>query len=205
MKKGPCTCQNQANKEGCDIHQNLLCRHNKKETQFMFFMMLPFYITSFGGLIKVGMGLWIIPWVAYITFFFIIIEGNIICGHCPYYDMPGKTLKCPGNYGVPKLFKYKPGPMSKAERILFIITAFSTLMYPVVLLTIAKEYLLVAIAAASIIQLVLIFRKCICNRCVNFSCPNNTTDKSLKDAYFAQNTTMSEAWKKAGALEEEST
>ena len=32
-----------------------------------------------------------------------------------------KTLKCWANYGSPKLWKYRPGPMSLAEKTVFIL------------------------------------------------------------------------------------
>ena len=44
--------------------------------------------------------------------FFGFIETRVLCSHCPHYAEEGASLRCWANYGSPKLFKYRPGPMS---------------------------------------------------------------------------------------------
>jgi hypothetical protein len=60
---------------------------------------------------------WPIP--AYIIYFmsmFGVFEIRFLCSHCPYYADDQKTLRCLGNNGSPKLWRYHPEPMNAMEK-----------------------------------------------------------------------------------------
>ena len=54
-------------------------------------------------------------------FFFFVWEARILCSHCPYWAEEGRILHCHANYGVIKIWRYHPEPMSKFEQVQFIV------------------------------------------------------------------------------------
>jgi hypothetical protein len=46
-----------------------------------------------------------------------LLEIRVMCSHCPHYAEAGRLLKCWANYGSPKLWAYRPGPMCRMETL----------------------------------------------------------------------------------------
>jgi hypothetical protein len=107
-------------------------------------------------------------------------------------------LHCHANFGVYKLWKYQPGPMSRGEKIQFLVGALILLSYPFPFLLLAQEYLLVLIGLTTAISGIFILRKNVCSRCINFSCPLNAVPKLLVDAYLRRNPRIQAAWEASG-------
>jgi len=173
-----------------------MCRYDIKDSLLFVIAMLPYIIVSIVGSIKVGLGVWLWAWLAYAGIFFILIEPLVLCRYCPYWDLPGKTLKCHANYGVLKLFKYKPGESTLLEKTLFIITALIFFCIPLCLLIIGKSYLLFAIGSSSLFSFIYVAKNTICTKCINFSCPINSINKETKKQYLEQNKVMKDAYLK---------
>jgi hypothetical protein len=159
---------------------------------------LPFGIVAIAGTIQAGYGRYLLWWLIYSIFFFFVWEARVLCSHCPMWAEEGRVLHCHANHGVIKIWKYRPGPMSKSEQIQFVVGALLWIGLPFVFLLLGKETLLILIGLATIISAVFSLRKHTCSRCINFSCPMNAVSKPIVDAYLECNPTMRAAWQASG-------
>lgn len=198
MDKDLCTAQSKQQCNNCSLNNSLMCRYEARDTTHFFLIFLPLLVTSIGGVIASGLGWWLFGWLAYMLFFFFIWEARVLCSHCPYWAEVGRMLKCHANYGVIKIWKYRPGPMNHSEQIQFIIGALLIVLIPFALLIVGREYLLAAIDLASGISFGYLLWRNICNRCINFSCPLNNVPKEIKDQFINQNPLIKQAWDEAG-------
>ncbi len=195
MSEIPCTAKPVTACEDCILGGKLMCRYEKRDILHFFMIWLPFFGASIVGVIRAGYGWWLLGWLAYMLFFFFLWEARVLCSHCPYWAGEGLMLRCPANYGVIKLWKYRPGPMSRAEQIQFLIGALLLLLIPIILMVAGKDYLTALIGLASAISFSYLLRRNICTRCINFSCPLNDVDSETQKAFFARNPSIAEAWK----------
>jgi hypothetical protein len=175
-----------------------MCRFDRSDMTAFLLNFLPIAITVVAGMIIGGYGLFLLPWFAFWVLFFFVWEARVLCSHCPYWAEPGRVLHCHANYGVVKIWKYRPGPMSRSEQIQFIIGALILIGYPFVFLLLGAQYLLAGIALAAVISAGFNLRKNVCTRCIHFSCPVNAVPKPIVDAYLRRNPTIREAWEASG-------
>jgi hypothetical protein len=194
MEESICTAQPVSACEGCTLNGPLMCRYEARDTTHFFMIILPFFVTTIGGIIANGYGWWLLGWLAYMLFFFFVWEARVLCSHCPYWAEPGRVLRCHANYGVIKIWRYRPGPMSRSEQVQFIVGVALFLLYPLVFLVIGRAYLLVAIGLASAVSFGYLLWRDICNRCVNFSCPLNNVPPEIRQAFFNRNPVIAVAW-----------
>ncbi len=194
----PCSVQESPDCLSCLNHTNLICRYDPADLFHFFMLFLPLAITAIGGAIVSGMGVYLWYWLAYAIFFFFIWEANVLCSHCPYWAEPSHVLHCNANYGVIKLVRYKPQPMSHSEQVQFIIGALILALFPIVLLAIARQYLLTGICLVSALSFGYLLYHDICDKCVNFSCPLNHVPGKNKAAYLEKNPGMKQAYEQAG-------
>lgn len=194
----PCTSQPLANCGDCQMKGRLLCRFDRNDMLHFFMIILPYAAVVISGAIRAGYGIYLLLWLTYSLSFFFIWEAYILCRHCPFWAEPGRVLHCHANYGVIKIWKYQPGPMSRSERIQFILGALIWIGFPFPLLLLGREYLLSFIGLCAAISAVYLLKKNVCSRCVNFSCPLNNVPKPLVDAYLRRNPQMRSAWENAG-------
>jgi len=198
MSEIPCTAQPKTACEECTLKTRLMCRYEKRDTTHFFMIFMPFLVTAIGGVISSGYGWWLFGWLAYMLFFFFGWEARVLCSHCPYWAEDGHVLRCHANYGVIKLWMYRPGPMSRSEQAQFLVGALLLVLYPLVFMIIGQEYLLAAIGLVSAVSFAYLLRRNICIRCVNFSCPLNSVPKDIVNAYLAQKPVMRDAWERSG-------
>ena len=193
-----CTWQPASKCEGCETQGKLMCRLDGKDMLEFFMIVLPFGVVTIGGTLRAGYGwaLWL--WLAYSLFFFFVWEAFVLCRHCPFWAEPGKMLRCHANYGVLKIWKHEPGPMSRAEKAQFIIGALIWMGFPFPFMLIGHQYLLALVGAATALSGIFVLRVSVCSRCVNFSCPMNTVPKQLVDTYLRRNPQMEAAWEASG-------
>jgi hypothetical protein len=97
-----------------------------------------------------------------------------------------------------KVYKYKPGPMSRAEKIQLIIIFIILMGYPFPFLFLGGQYILAGIAAWGAIIFFWTLRKYTCSKCLNFSCPLNCVPVEIMNAYIDKNPVIREAWKRKG-------
>ena len=161
----------------------LMCRYERLDTLHFFMIILPFFVSSVGGMITAGYGWWLFGWLAYMLFFFFVWEARVLCSHCPYWAEEGRILHCHANYGVIKLWRYRPEPMSRSEQVQFIVGVLIFLLYPLVFTLMGGQYLLAGIELVCAASFGYLLYRNICNRCVNFSCPLNNVPEEVVKAY----------------------
>ena len=119
------------------------------------------------------------------------------CQFTPHHETLS-ILRCHANYGVIKLWRHRPGPMSGLEKAQFLIGVALFVGFPLVLLLVGGEYVLALVALAGAVSVGFNLWRHGCSRCINFSCPANHVPKRLVDAYLRRNPTMLEAWEESG-------
>jgi hypothetical protein len=198
LKQGTCTTRSNESCAGCTLNTLLMCRYDARDLTHFFMMVFPFFVTAIGGVIAGGYGWWLLGWLAYMLFFFFVWEGRVLCSHCPYWSEQGRILHCHANYGVIKLWRYRPGSMSRSEQAQFLTGALLFILYPLIFMVIGGEYLLAGIGLASATSFGYLLFRNVCVRCINFSCPLNHAPKEVIRAYLKQNPVMHLAWEESG-------
>lgn len=183
------------NCKGCEISERLVCHFNIKQLILFMLMAVPvlfvtgFFIYQFNPFL-------LIPWIIFNILFFGFIEIRVMCSHCPHYAEPGiKFLKCWANYGSPKLWKYRPGPMSIFEKVVFYAGFIIIFAPPVILLILQKSYLFLILYIMLITAWKLGLNVYYCNRCINFACPFNNVKSEIRDKFLKKNIDIGKAWK----------
>ena len=170
--------------ENCDVANLITCHFNMGQLlRFMLFF-LPLFIVA-------GMGIYyykavlLIPWIILIIAFFLFIEVRVMCSHCPHYAEPTITsLKCWANYGAPKLWKYRPTPMSFWEKFVFLSGFIVLAGYPFVVILLSKNYLLLFVFILLLLIAFFALRLFYCNHCFNFACPSNRVDPTIQQKFI---------------------
>jgi hypothetical protein len=122
---------------------------------------------------------------------------RVLCRHCPYWADGARILRCQANYGVIKIWKYQPGPMTQAEKTQFVIGALLWLALPLSVLAFSREYLSASIGLSAAVSGGFILKRNVCSRCINFSCPMNAVPGEIKGIYLSRNPEIREAWASA--------
>jgi hypothetical protein len=194
----PCTWQPSSDCAGCRIEGRLQCRFDKRDMTRFFMLVMPFFVTAIAGNIRAGYGWALWFWLGYSLFFFFVWEARVLCRHCPFWAEPSSMLRCHANYGVFKIWRYEPGPMSRWEQIQFSIAVLVWVVFPFPTMLLGGQYLLAAITACAVLSGGYLLRSDVCSRCVNFSCPANAVPKDVVDAYLQRNPQMRAAWEARG-------
>jgi hypothetical protein len=204
--------------EANKIETLLNCRYDKHLARFFLWNQIPSLTLMLLGLALAGYitGIW---WPLISVAFGAValwgfgVETRLLCSHCPFYAGEGKTLHCLALDGFPKLWKYRPGPMTQVEKILLSALAIYLEAMPVAFQVYGVWYLwfhrlgrpailgMALIMLATVLtewQFVYVIQHDFCARCVNFSCPLNRVPKETVDAYLVQNPVMRAAWEKSG-------
>ncbi len=194
---GPCA-ESPGGCRTCPADGLLMCRYEPRDLLSFLVIVLPFGFTCIAGTLSLGVGRYLWLWLAYSLLFFFGWEARVLCSHCPHWGMAGRILRCHANYGVLKLWRYRPGPMGRSERIQFVCAALLWLAIPLAVLAAAGGYLLATIAAVAALSGVFGLQRMSCVRCLHFSCPLNAAPADLRRAYLERNPTVASAWRAAG-------
>ncbi|MHA1307905.1 MAG: hypothetical protein ACTSO7_12625 [Candidatus Heimdallarchaeota archaeon] len=213
-----CIANEDSNCADCDINELLFCRFDKKYVRgFMlgntFYRILAITILIITGFI---FGHWwmVGTYTGLVILTFFVIEPRLLCSHCPYYEKDGKFLKCWALRGMPKFWKYRPGPMKKWEKILMLIFVSFIDLFPFVgviwgIVVFARDpnttlYLGIALIIVSSLFTILAFvfgefliRKN-CKKCANFSCGMNKVEPQTVAKFLDKNPKMKAAWEESG-------
>lgn len=102
----------------CPVSTKVHCHFRPKDLVHFLLISFPGFII--GGAAIFGYSQWSLAmYIVLIIGFFGVLEIRVMCSHCPHYAEKGSTLTCWANHGSPKLWKYRPGPMSKSELFFF--------------------------------------------------------------------------------------
>ena len=155
--------------------------------------MLPPFLLGGAGVVSVGWW-WLLPWLMIVLGFFGLAEIRVMCSHCPHYAEPGTTLKCWANYGAPKLWRYRPGPMSRAENAVFFGGLALVVGYPLVFFALSMRWYLLLVFVISTVGAVSTLKLFLCAHCMNFACPLNAVGEETRQAFWERNPTVARAW-----------
>jgi hypothetical protein len=153
---------------------------------------LSFDIGSFFGLgpFVLTESMLMIPVIFIISMLFFAggLEWYVLCRHCPCYEYSGKEhgnenrFYCLGNWGSPKLFKHKPGPISRGGQAVFILFSSFYVLSPIFYLVDRWEF--VAIQLVMAISFFATLRHWACSQCPNFGCILNTVPDENRNQFL---------------------
>jgi hypothetical protein len=178
---------------GCPVRRELHCHFSARDLLHFFAVVAPAFLVGGIGIYRLN-GWLLLPWLAIVLGYFGLVEIRVMCSHCPHYAETGRTLKCWANYGSPKLWKYRPGPMTRLEKAVFWGGLLMVLGYPLICLVVGGEWLWLVVYAVSGVGAYLTMERCMCSECMNFACPLNRVGKSEREAFFERNAGVAEAW-----------
>ena len=193
-----CMWKDSSECEGCELKGKLKCRFQKKDLLIFILSFLIFFVPAVIGVIRAGYGWFLIGWFVFFLIFFEFWEIRIICSHCPFYAEEGRILHCIANYGIFKVWKYHPEPISLSEKIQIFIGFIIFGGYPIVFLILGAQYLFLIIYSIGLAFFFIRLQLKTCPKCVNFSCPLNRVPKNIVDAYLKRNPVMKKAWEEKG-------
>lgn len=181
-----CTC-NSESCDNCEVGELITCHFNLKLLMRFLMVAIPCFLIAIVG-ICLNHWAFLIPWVISVLLYFGLIEIRVMCTHCPHYAEPGtKALKCWANYGSPKLWKYRPGPMTIMENIIFFAGLVIIFLYPPVIMLLSGQYILTGIYIIYTVIGFYLMKRFMCNKCMNFACPLNTVCEKAKQAFKKKN------------------
>ncbi|MFZ5642479.1 MAG: hypothetical protein ACOY46_02665 [Bacillota bacterium] len=148
---------------------------------FKLLTLVPFFTAIIGIWQNASSPLWILAYLGVITWH-TNITYMLFCPHCPYYQQSKKTTKCIMIWGIPKIYKHKPGPASKAVSTLIITDILLTSVFPLYWLWQTWYLLVIYVLSVSILLVSLIKNEC--SRCIWFDCTKNTVPEDIRKAYL---------------------
>ena len=177
----------------CPAGERIHCHFRPMDLLHFLTMAMPPFLLGGAGI--VAMGAWYLaPWAVMIIGYFGFLEIRVMCSHCPHYAEAGPTLGCWANHGSPRLWKYRPGPMSMAEKVWFVAGFVLILGYPLVFLLLAGMWYLLLVFLVSTAGAYMTLKRHFCARCMNFACPLNGVDEQTRQAFFRCNPSVAKAW-----------
>jgi hypothetical protein len=143
---------------------------------------IPFFVGMIIGRAWIGLGVW----GGLALLFFGYVEQLLLCRHCPHYAEPGFFLRCHANWGLPKIPRFSPRPMSRLEGAIWLLYGALLFLYYVPFFVISQQWLLLGITTAALIVAVWTVRRTRCTRCYHLSCPANRLPEDVR-AVFLKN------------------
>jgi len=193
-----CTWRPASECQNCATASSLKCRFNWGDQLHFIGMFLTVAIPAIIGMLLGGFGWYLLGWLAFAIINFTFWEGRVLCSHCPYWAEDGVTLHCLANTYTPKVYKYHPEPMSRAEKIQIIIIFIILVGYPFPFLILSGQFIFAGLTAWGILMFFWTLQKYTCPKCINFSCPLNKVPKAVVDEYLEKNPVMKKAWERSG-------
>lgn len=182
--------------DGCLVARDVQCHFRARDLVAFLFAALPCFVVGGVGIYQIGSG-WLGLWVFLIFGYFGFVEIRVMCSHCPHYAERGRTLQCWANYGAPRLWKFRPGPMSGAERAIFESGMFVVMAYPLLFLLAGSEWFLLILYVLTAGSFFVTLNRSFCSRCMNFACSFNGVDSKTRAEFFKRNPTIARAWRHA--------
>ncbi len=199
-----CIWMDKSNCINCTLNQKLHCHPRMRISIYFLSSFLFFLISAIIGLFLANYEILIfiviiLVWIIYMIFFFNIWESKVLCSHCPYYENKDqRILHCYANAGILKTSKYKPGPISKSEKIQFILGVVILIGYPLPFLLFREQYIALIFSLLGIIIWIFLMQTKICTICINFSCPLNRVKIEYRDCFIKKNPIIKIAWEEKG-------
>ncbi|CAB1058970.1 hypothetical protein D1BOALGB6SA_3728 [Olavius sp. associated proteobacterium Delta 1] len=103
-------------------------------------------------------------------------------------------MKCWANYGIIKMFRYRPGPMTFLEKAIFLFGFTIIWGYPLSFFFIGSQWFLLMVYISTVIAFFMTLKTFLCSRCINFACPLNCVEIKAKKEFFKLNPKIADAW-----------
>jgi len=179
--------------ENCPAGNTLHCHFSRRDLMYFLFIAVPPFVIGGVG-IYITHSWMLVPWLVMIIGFFGFIEIRVMCSHCPHYAEPDRSLRCWANYGSPKLWKYRPGPMTLMEKVVFWGGFISIWGYPLLFLLLGLQWFLLIVYVLFCAGFFIALRMFFCSQCMNFACPLNTVKYETRRLFFERNPDIAKAW-----------
>lgn len=192
-RKPIATCES-GSCDDCPVNEMIHCHFKLRDLIHFLLIALPPFLLGGAGIFHIS-GWLLIPWLLFVVAFFGFIEIRVMCSHCPHYAELGTSLKCWANYGSPKLWKYRPGPMAIAEKIIFFGGFVIVWGYPLLFLIFTIQVFLLIAYAITTSGFFMTLKLFMCSQCMNFACPLNSVNDEKREQFLNRNPTIAKAWK----------
>lgn len=177
----------------CPVRGRIHCHFRFGDLAHFLAIGLPGLLVGGAGVLGAGVG-HLVFWVALMVGFFGFIEIRVMCAHCPHYAEKGRTLGCWANHGAPKIWNYRPGPMSAVEKRVFFVGLAAVWGYPLPLLVTGGKWFLLVLYTLTNAGFFLALRLFLCARCMNFACPLNTVDGPTRELFLQRHPQVARHW-----------
>ena len=179
--------------DSCAVQKTLHCHFTLRDLIHFLLIAFPSFLLGGAGIYHVG-GWWLIPWLIIVIGFFGFVEIRVMCSHCPHYAEEGTSLKCWANYGSPRIWRYRPGPMTFLEKVVFFSGLVLVWGYPLIFLVADFQLFLLIVYPLTSAGFYMTLRTFLCSQCMNFACPLNTVEDEVRRDFFARNPEVAKAW-----------
>lgn len=177
----------------CPVDTKVHCHFSLKDWIHFLLISLPPFLLGGAGIYYIS-GWLLLIWVIFVIAFFGFIEIRVLCSHCPHYAESEKTLKCWANYGSPKLWKYRPGPITILEKIILLGGFLIVWGYPLLFLVFGRQLFLLIVYLITTGGFFVTLKTFLCSQCMNFACPLNSVNKEIRGQFFTRNPSVAKAW-----------
>lgn len=177
----------------CTAGPNLHCHFTPRDLIHFMLIASPSFLLGGAGICRVS-GWWLVPWLLLIIGYFGFIEIRVMCSHCPHYAEEGRTLTCWANYGAPKIWRYRPGPMAFWEKVVFFTGLAAVWGYPVFFLISGVQWFRLLVYSITVAGFFMTLKLFLCSQCMNFACPLNTVENEVRREFFRRNPEVARAW-----------
>jgi len=177
----------------CSVSDALHCHFRLRDLVHFLLIAFPTFLLGGAGIYHID-GWWIIPWLIIIIGFFGFVEIRVLCSHCPHYAEEGRLLRCWANYGSPKIWKYRPGPMASWEKTIFFIGFVLVWGYPFFFMIFDVQLFLLIVYLLTVAGFFMTLKTFLCTQCMNFACPLNSVAKEIRRDFFERNPEVAKAW-----------
>jgi len=186
------TCESSSCND-CPVDNIIHCHFKLKDLIHFLLIAFPPFLLGGAGIYHTS-GWLLIPWLFFLAAFFGFIEIRVMCSHCPHYAEPEKSLKCWANYGSPKFWKYRPGPMTVAEKMIFFGGLAVVWGYPLLFLIFSSQLFLLVVYLITTSGFFMTLKLFMCSQCMNFACPLNSTNEEKREQFFNRNPSVAKTW-----------
>ena len=213
-----CVANPDSNCEDCDLQGDFLCTFETSFSRKFLIGNIAYRVIALAVLFLAGVivnQIWLMPsYLVGIILIFGVFEPRLLCSHCPHYQKSGRTLKCWALQGMPKLWEYRVGPITKIEKTTMLVLGVYVDLFPIVGIVWgiigfwnnSAEYMLegilLSVFSLGFLVIAYIFSKLLlgyaCERCPNLSCAMNKTPHNIKTAFLNKNPIMKQAYEEAG-------
>jgi hypothetical protein len=181
------TCDN------CPVGKTLHCHFTARDLLRFLLIAAPAFLLGGAGIYNTNSRM-LVPWFVIMIGFFGFIEIRAMCSHCPYYAEPDRALRCWANYGSPKIWQYRPGPMTSIEKVVFGGGCIIIWGYPLVFLVMSLQWFLLIVYVLVCAGFFIALRTFFCSQCMNFACPLNAVKHESRRLFFERNPDITQAW-----------